>query len=625
MCGICGIAFIDDRSPEEGLLLRMNRKLVHRGPDDEGYFIAPGIGFGMRRLKVIDLETGGQPMFNENKDVCVVYNGEIYNFQELREELEKSGHLFHSKSDTEVLVHLYEEYGIGFVNKLNGMFAFALWDNKNKLLYLVRDQFGIKPLYYALLKDCIIFGSELKSLLEYKLDKELDNNSLAKYMMMEFVPSPACILKGVKKLPPAHLLKFHRGSVEVKNYWTLNLENKKVDIDFDDAKEELVDLLRDAVKIRLISDVPLGAFLSGGIDSSTVVFFMKETHNTKIKTFSISFDDPSFDESEYSNLVSSHLGTEHHDRRMSEKDLISAIPKVFSFLDEPIGDASIVPTYLLSAFARERVTVALSGDAGDELFAGYPTYFAHRIAEGYSRFVPALFHKNILKIANLLPVSFDNFSIDFKIKRFFNFSKQESLRRNIFWLGSFSEDELNELLLCPFDRKLLYDEQFGTFSRYSYVSDVVERLQVMDFFYYLQEDVLVKVDRASMACSLEVRIPYLDPRVVEFVWSLPFGMKMNKFRSKYILKRAMEKRLPERIINRPKKGFGIPVAKWFSTNLKELVLDTFNESVLKNDGILNSRYIHKLLNEHFNKKVDHRKKLWTLFVFQHWLKHYGKS
>lgn len=604
----------------------MNTTLRHRGPDDEGYYLSDGVGLAMRRLKIIDLETGNQPVFNENKNICVVYNGEIYNFLELKEGLIKKGHKFISKSDTEVIVHLYEDEGINFITKLNGMFAFALWDSREKLLFLVRDQFGIKPLYYSVLNEGIVFASELKAILKYPYFKsEIDMDSVCRYLIAEYVPSPYSIFKGVNKLKAGHFLKFHMGSYEVKQYWRLDLNMRNTEINLTTAVEKLRELLEDSVRIRFVSDVPLGAFLSGGIDSSSTVYFMRNLHREKIKTFSISFDDPSFDESRYSKMVSSYLGTEHYDKRMTDTDLIEAIPVVFAFLDEPLGDASIIPTYLLSKFAREKVTVVLSGDGGDELFAGYPTYYAHWFAETYSRFIPSFFHKNIINmLADSLPVSFDNFSIDFKLKRFFNFARLPALMRNIFWLGSFTDYDLKNLLSFPLSRTGFYEEQEKIFKDYNMLNNTVERMQVLDFFFYLQEDVLVKVDRASMACSLEVRIPFLDLRIVEFLWSLPMNFKLKIFDTKYLLKKTMTGLLPSEVLKRKKKGFGIPVAKWFAGEMKGMVLDIFNETQIKNDGIFNPKYIANLLDEHFKKKMDHRKKLWTLFVFQHWLKKYGK-
>ncbi len=626
MCGICGVCFSDNRSAEREILEAMNSTLRHRGPDDEGYYFSEGIGLAMRRLKIIDLETGGQPVFNEDRSVSVVYNGEIYNFMELRGELIRRGHRFNSRTDTEIIVHLYEEEGIDFISKLNGMFAFALWDKGKEVLYLVRDQFGIKPLYYSILKDGIIFASELKAILKYPgLKREIDMESLCRYLIAEYIPSPYSIFKGINKLKPGHFLRFHKGSVDLKQYWRLDLNRSETKIAFSSAIERFRELFKDSVKMRLVSDVPLGAFLSGGIDSASVTYFMKNVHGSGVKTFSISFDDPSFDESKYSKLVSAYLETEHHDKRMTEMDMIDTIPIVFDFLDEPLGDASIVPTYLLSKFTRENVTVALSGDGGDELFAGYPTYYAHRFAEGYSRIVPTFVHRSIIKpIADALPVSFDNFSIDFKIKRFLHFVKEPALQRNIFWLGSFTPDDLKNLLLFPFERMDFYEEQKRIFYEYNEIKDNVEKTQILDFFFYLQEDVLQKVDRASMACSLEVRIPFLDPRVVEFVWSLPLNFKLRGLSTKYLLKRAMDGCLPEAILRRKKKGFGIPVARWFAGRLKDMVMDTFNETRIRNEGLFNIKYITGLLNEHFQKRKDHRKKLWTLFVFQHWLKRYGK-
>jgi len=621
MCGICGICFIDERLPDSEGLRLMNNTLRHRGPDDEGYYISKGIGLGMRRLKIIDLEYGNQPIFNENKGICVVYNGEIYNFIEWRDWLKERGHRFVTKTDTEVIVHLYEEFGIDFVSKLNGMFAFALWDNTIRTLYLVRDQFGIKPLYYSFLNSGIIFGSEIKAILKYPgIKKEIDLDSLCRYLIAEYVPSPHSIYRGIYKLPPGSFLKFNSGSYEIQKYWSLKLKRNERTVSLQEAEDELRQLLNDSVRTRLISDVPLGAFLSGGIDSATVVYFMKKFHDRRVKTFSVSFDDPSFDESRYSRMVSGFLGTQHYERRMTEKDLLEAIPEIFNFVDEPVGDASIVPTYLLSKFTREYVTVALSGDGGDELFAGYPTYVAHKIADVYSRIIPSVIHRRLfLKIADALPVSFNDFSIDFKIKRFMHYAKHQPFQRGIFWMGSFDEDELKKLISFPLQRTDFYEEQKEIYELYNKEAIPTEIAQILDFTFYLQEDVLVKVDRASMACSLEVRIPFLDPRIVEYVWSLPPGLKLKNFTTKYLLKKTMEGLLPARVLKRKKKGFGIPVAKWFAGVMKEVVLDTFSESRLRKDGFFNPEYVMKLLDEHFKKKVDHRKKLWTLFAFQQWL------
>jgi len=625
MCGICGICFKDKRPVDLNIIRSMNNALLPRGPDDEGYYVSSGVGFGMRRLKVIDLETGNQPIINEDGSIIVVYNGEIYNFLELKNDLIKKGHIFHTRTDTEVLVHLYEEEGADFLKKLNGMFAFALWDAKKHSLLLARDQTGIKPLYYFINKDCLVFGSELKALLRCPfIDANIDPVSIKKYLIYEYVPSPASIFKNINKLPPAHFMLYRNGEPALKNYWALNLE-KRNKMQMPEAEERLRELIADSVRIRLVSDVPIGSFLSGGIDSSTISYFMARSHPDKIKTFSIVFDDPSFDESRYFRMISGGLGTDHHERVMTSKDLLNAIPAVFNFLDEPLGDASIVPTYLLSGFTKENVTVALSGDGGDELFAGYPTYIAHNIARYYKRFIPEILHKRvILPLVRAIPVSFDNISFDFKLKRFMEFALLPPHLRNVFWLGSFVPDEIRDLLQDDYTNWDFIEKQ-AIIPEMEHCPHETEKMQIADFHLYLPEDILTKVDRASMACSLEVRIPFLDPRIIEFVWSLPFSMKLRGLKTKYILKNAMSNLLPQTVIRRRKKGFGIPVAKWFSSELKEMLMDTFSESRLRNDGIFNRRYIQKLLSEHFSRRADHRKKLWTLFVFQNWMERWTRA
>ncbi len=601
--------------------------MIHRGPDDEGTFFDEHAGLGMRRLSIIDLVTGKQPIHNEGKRIWIILNGEIYNFQELRDALEKKGHNFYTKSDTEVLVHLYEDLGEGFLQKINGMFALAIWDRDKQRLFLARDRLGKKPLYYSILNDTLIFASEIKSLLQYPFFKrELDFDSLNMYLTFEFVPAPYAIFKGLKKLLPGHYLTFSKDGCQIKKYWDISFASLS-GVREDEIREELRERFKEAVKKRLISDVPLGVFLSGGIDSSSIVAMMRELSVGDIKTFNVGFEDKSFDESSYAQKVAKYFGTDHYEMTLHPNEMLKLIPEVANFLDEPLGDASIIPTYLLSRFTREHVTVALGGDGGDELFAGYPTYQAFKLADYYLK-IPKFLRKGLIEPAvNALPVSTANISLDFRAKRFILGLNYSPEIRNSIWLGSFTPQEKEELL-TPSVKGALKEDTFEIVKFYLKsvkTKEPLEKILYLDMKMYLQDDILVKVDRASMANSLEVRAPFLDYTFVNFVTSLPVNLKLNCFTMKYVLKKAMEQKLPPGIAQRKKKGFGIPVARWFKKELKNLVLDVFESSKIKREGYFNPQYIERLLKEHFEGKRDNRKLLWTLFIFELWREKYLKT
>ncbi|PWU23870.1 MAG: asparagine synthase (glutamine-hydrolyzing) [Candidatus Rokuibacteriota bacterium] len=619
MCGICGIIGPDPVDRES--LARMTRVLRHRGPDDEGFYVREygdgvAVGLGFRRLSIIDLDTGNQPIANEDGSVQLVFNGEIYNFRELRRELQARGHRFSTRADTEVIVHLYEDVGVRCVERLNGMFAFALWDESRRELILARDRFGKKPLYYAALGPSLFFGSETKALIEHpRCSPKLDFESLARYLALEYVPTPRSIFEGVKKLPAGHVLRWRDGTSSTQRYWDLAFDGRNERMSDDEYAAEFRSRFREAVRRRLISDVPLGAFLSGGIDSSSVVAMMAEASpRGAVNTFSIGFEEPSFDESEHGRRVAAHFGTEHHEQVFTAKTMPELLPTVVDFLDEPFGDASILPTYLLSRFTREFVTVALGGDGSDELLAGYPTFPAERVARLYP--VPAFLHERVVvTLADRVPVSTANFSPDFKLKRFLRGAGSPANVRHPVWLGSFTRDELGSLLVGSFSDP--YAE-----SRQAYVGaptrDRLERLIYVYARTYLQDDILVKVDRASMACSLEVRAPFLDVELVEFLASVPPRLKLRRFDTKYLLKQAMAEVLPSGIVDRPKKGFGIPIAEWFKTVLREPLYDELSPGRLDRQGLFEPNEVQRLLSEHMSGRRDHRKPLWTLYMFQLW-------
>jgi len=622
MCGILGIINLERGRPaDERAAREMAAAQAHRGPDDEGFYFNGPVALGMRRLAIIDLPGGHQPMANEDGSVWVVFNGEIYNFAELRAELLERGHQFRTHSDTEVLVHLYEEHGDDLVTRLNGMFAFALWDERRARLLAARDRMGEKPLYFTDTPGAFVFASELKSLLAHPgVGRRLNLRALRKYLSYEFVPSPHSMIEGVRKLRPAHRLIWERGGWREERYWGLSYEGERLRLGAEEAAEEVRGRLREAVRLRLVADVPLGVLLSGGIDSSAVAALACEEAGGRVRTFSIAFAEPSFDESHYARAVAARLGTEHHEQRFTERDMLAVVPEIPRLLDEPLGDGSLIPTFLLSRETRRHVTVALGGDGGDELFAGYPTYVAHRLA-GYYRGLPGLLRRGLIEPAVArLPVSTENLSFDFRAKRFIRGAGLPAGTRHAVWMGSYDAAEQSRLLApevlaaCPdeevFDEVRAYDGLNG--------ADAVEPMMRLDATHYLPECVLFKVDRASMAASLEVRAPFLDHTLVEFLTRLPVGLKLRGLTTKYVLKRAMRGRLPREVTDRPKKGFGMPVAKWVKGELRPLVRETFSPERLRRRGLFNPDYVSRLLDEHEGGRADHRKLIWTLLMFELW-------
>jgi len=551
MCGIAGWANLDPRTPPRDggaeLLRAMCDRMHHRGPDSEGYLVDDGVALGMRRLAIIDLLTGDQPTFNSDRSVAVVLNGEIYNYREVRADLEKRGHHFRTESDTEVLPHLYDEYGRDMVQHLNGMFAFALWDEKRKRLFIARDRFGEKPLYWGVFDRTLLFASEPKVLLAHPAVKpDLNRNALRQYLSFDYVPAPLSIYEGISKLPAAHTLTLEDGEITVARYWRLSYQTKQPVPSVDEAADQLRDLLADAVKMRLVSDVPLGILLSGGIDSSVVAALAVRASTETVKTFSIGFAEASFDESHHARAVAKFLGTDHHEERFSATLAANLVGDIGAWMDEPISDPSLVPTYLLSRFTRKHVTVALGGDGGDEIFAGYPMYFGHYMARAYLA-VPEFLRRGLVEpVVNLLPVKTKNLSFDYRARRFIEAAHYDEVARHHVLFGSFSPHDQN-LLLTDEVRQSSDADIYADARRLFAECDsrnIIERMQSLDTQFYLAEDILTKVDRASMAVSLEVRAPYLDPRVAEFAASLPPRYKLHGYTSKYILKKAAKGLVP---------------------------------------------------------------------------------
>ncbi|MHB1560549.1 MAG: asparagine synthase (glutamine-hydrolyzing) [Isosphaeraceae bacterium] len=618
MCGIAGFINGTGSPADREVAARMTATLGHRGPDGAGLHIDGPVALGHRRLSIIDVDGGAQPMANEDGTVWVTYNGELYNELDLRRELEAKGHRYRTASDTESLVHLYEEDGPEFVRRLNGMFALAIWDARRRRLVLARDRMGQKPLYYGELPGGgLVFGSEPKALLAHPdVPRELDRAGLARYLFYEYLPAPYTIWRGMKKLPSAHVLVWEAGASRTARYWEPPAANPS-ERDFEAASERFWDAFRASVARHRRSDVPLGVFLSGGVDSSSVAAALCEVEPPgRVRTFSIGFEDPSFDESQHARAVAEHLGTDHRERTFSIATAYELLPEVAGWLDEPFGDASILPTHLLSRFAREEVTVVLGGDGADELLAGYPTFAAERAA-GVFRRLPRPARAMAGVAVGLLPVDHRNFSLDFKLKQFLRGAGEPLPLAHQRWLGSFSGAEI-DALLAEGDPVGVEAEHLRRASAVAGPADDLTRSLLLYQDTYLPEDILTKVDRASMACGLEVRAPFLDADLVDWIETLPPSFKLVGNRTKRLLKHAAARRLPASILRRPKKGFGIPVGRWLRGPLGPMVDDLLGRARLERQGIFRPEPVARLVDEHRAGLRDHRKPLWTLLMFQLW-------
>ena len=623
MCGIAGFVNGGGEPADRAILARMTASLAHRGPDGSGLYLDGPVGLGHRRLSIIDVAGGAQPLANEDETVWVSYNGELYNELSLRETLRARGHVYRTHSDTESLVHLYEEQGLNFVRAVNGMFALAVWDARRRRLVLARDRMGQKPLYYAETPGGgLVFGSEPKALLLHPdIRRALDPQGLVRYLFYEYLPAPYSIWQGLRKLPQAHQLVWENGRTTISRYWEPPLPESGADMPFEAAAERFWDDLRGAVARHRRSDVPLGVFLSGGVDSSSVAAALTEIEPARsVRTFSIGFEDPSFDESAHARAVARHLGTEHHERIFSAEHVLELLPEVAAWLDEPFGDASVLPTHLLSRFARSEVTVALGGDGADELLAGYPTFQAERAARVFRR-LPRRARWLAGAAVGRLPVDHGNFSLDFRLKQFVRGAAELPPLAHQRWLGSFSGPELARLLVDP----SVLDVELEHVHRADALAPGADPLTRTLWLYqdtYLPEDILTKVDRASMACGLEVRAPMLDAELVDSVERLPAEFKYARGQTKRLLKRAASGRLPASILERPKKGFGIPVARWLRGPLAPLVERLLNADRLVRQGLFRPEEVARRIGEHSAGTRDHRKPLWTLLMFQLWYDHW---
>lgn len=628
MCGICG--FYSEPNPE--LLKKMCHALRHRGPDDEGYYSDQWVSLGMKRLSIIDLVTGHQPISNEDNSKWVVFNGEIYNYPELRVLLEKKGHRLKTRCDTEVIVHLYEEFSLDFVKFLRGMFSIALWDKTNSKLILARDRVGKKPLYYLAKNGKLFFSSEMKSLFHCPdFSRDLEPAAIPLYLSYLYIPAPYSIFKDVKKLPPAHLLVYTKNQVQEKKYWELN--TKRIS---HSSKSDLVQQVREkveeSVKIRLISDVPLGAFLSGGIDSSAIVGFMAKHSSRPVKTFTVNFNiqDHKYSETEFARKVASYFGTEHHETTI-EYNVIDLLPKVLWHFDEPFGNSTSVLAYLLSGFTKNHVTVALSGTGGDEAFLGYPRYWGIALSESYRKIPLFIRAGAIQRLVKLLPESTDgNRHQDrfFKrIKRFVKGAELKSDQRYLSWLTYFDYDFQKNLLSPKITSDVEYTPSYlKLFKELDALSDnPLDKAFLLDIKTFLPFNQLEYMDKMSMAKSLEARCPFCDHELLELSANLPTELKLRRTNGKYILKKACEGILPKEIIFRKKVGFDAPVGLWFKRELKEFVEKCFSPACLRETQLFNPEAVQGLLKSHFSNRSDLSVHLWMILVLEIWYRMYIKN
>jgi asparagine synthase (glutamine-hydrolysing) len=618
MCGIAGMITNPGASVEADAIHRMCEALMHRGPDDEGIFVKDNVGLGMRRLSIIDLAGGQQPVFNEDRSIWIVFNGEIYNFPELREELEGRGHRFATHSDTEVIVHLYEEHGADCVQKLRGMFAFALYDERRRRLTIARDRLGKKPLHYAHVNGRLLFGSEIKAILAVAPAlAEINSPALVQYLYFGYVPDPRTAFLPIHKLPPGHLLEFENGVVRVRQYWDLPRYGSRRAVNESEVLEELEQCLADSVRMRLISDVPLGALLSGGTDSSTVVALMARASSLPIKTFSVGFSHADFDEAPYARIVAQKFGTEHHELTL-EPNVVEAVEALTSSLEEPFADSSMLPTYFISCLARKHVTVTLSGDGGDEIFAGYERYRIHLRDRSFD-WIPAWAGRCYReRIHSSLPKGIRGRNLAYSISLPWRDRYLEGVSLRTFQreMSLFSDDFLRSAKEDPFEPflKLLDDAP---------ASDPLSRVLYLDTKTYLPGDILTKIDRMSMATSLEGRIPMLDHVFVELVTSLPAEWKMRDRTQKYILRKLAERvGVPAEVLNRPKQGFALPLVHWMRHELKEMILTILLEPRTLQRGYFNPRGVCRLLDDHFVRGRDQSARIWRLLMLELWQRNF---
>lgn len=623
MCGIAGVLRFDGGPVDAGLVKAMTDSLAHRGPDGEGYHVAGAVGLGHRRLAIIDLSSAGhQPMTNEDGSVWITFNGEIYNFHEVRKTLEPLGHRFRSRTDTEVVIHAYEEWGVDCVHRFNGMFAFALWDQSSRQLWLVRDRLGVKPLFYAHLPHCLLFGSEIKAILaEPAVDRALDHEALNYYLSLNYTPAPHTLFQRVRQVLPGHfLLTDVSGRLQDVEYWDL-IYREDGTSDERGCVEQFATLLEDSVRLRLVSDVPFGAFLSGGVDSSSVAYWMSRNLRLPVKTFSIGFQEPSYDELGYARLAARAIGADHRERIVTA-DAAMVLPELVRHAEEPTADSSMVAVYYLAREARKDVSMVLSGDGADEILAGYETYQAATVHRWYRALPSWLRHRVIARLVEALPVSDRKVSWDFKLRRFVAAGDLAPEDAHASWRMIF-DGEVRQRLLAPIGDRPgtkadILDVYRSVFAR-SGARHPLNRMLYVDTRFYLPNDMLVKVDRMTMAHGLEAREPYLDYRLVEFVASVPPRLKLRYlWHKKYLLKQCMAGRLPPEIVWRKKQGFNVPNVRWIKGGLKSFITDCLTTTRVRETGILDPKPVEDLLSDHFAERSDNSHQIWCLLTLVLW-------
>src|SRR5213593_873463 len=622
MCGIVGIVRNDAAPIDRDLLARMNEAIRHRGPDDDGFYFNDGVGLAMRRLSIIDLKGGQQPIHNHDRTAWIVYNGEIYNYLELRKRLEELGHEFYTDSDTEAIIHAYDQFGTDCPKYLRGMFAFAIWDERNKSLFLARDRVGKKPLLYAQVNGQLIFASEFSALqLHPDVSRDVDFEALHYYLSFICVPAPLTAYRSIRKLEPGHWLLWKNGETKIERYWQLDF-SKKSNLSEQDAGERAVELLREAVRIRLMSEVPLGAFLSGGIDSSAVVALMAQESSERVKTFSIGFDEQDFSELHHARRVAERVGADHHEF-IVRPNAMEILPTLVEHYGEPFADSSAIPSYYVSRETRHYVTVALNGDGGDECFAGYERYAAMNLAKRYTA-VPAVIREGV--IGNVLrTIPAERPTMLRRAKRFAAAASLTPIERYLRWVSSFTEEaKLN-----------LYSESFRHetngwhsanilkpwFSRAN-GAGIVDATLLTDTMTYLPNDLLVKMDIASMAVSLEARSPFLDHHLMEFAAGLPEKFKLRRLTTKYLLKRVLKKLVPEENLTRSKMGFGVPIGHWFRGTMQPFLRQTILSEKALGRGLFKPEAVRAIIDQHVAHKQDHSHRLWSLLMLELWFERF---
>lgn len=625
MCGITGFVVNGGSRPERGVLEAMNGAIFHRGPDEDGFFVDDHAALAMRRLAIIDLAGGQQPIWNSDRTKCIFFNGEIYNYQELRKGLEARGHQLHTNSDTEAIVYLYDEFDFDCLQHLRGMFAIAIWDTVERTLFLARDRVGKKPLLYSHQPNGdLIFGSEFQAVLKHpSVSREVDPEAIDAYLSFSCVPAPLTAFKSIRKLEPGHWLKWKDGAIETRRYWLPDF-SKKIKISEEEAIEETTRILRESTRLRMISEVPLGAFLSGGVDSSVVVALMAQESSNPVKTFSIGFEEEDFSELKWARMVADHVGAEYNEF-IVKPNALEILPTLVEHYGEPYADSSAIPTYYVSKETRQHVTVALNGDGGDESFAGYERYAAMRLAEKYHR-IPAALRKPLVEVpASLIPTSELKRSRARDLKRFLSAASLPKVERYFRWNSAFDRDAKAALYSTDFQHQV--DEADASeFLRKWFAaangSGIIDTTMLVDQMTYLPNDLLVKVDIASMANSLEARSPFLDHNVIEFAASLPESMKVTGVETKSFLKKVASRLVPNEAIYRRKMGFGVPVGNWFRGEMKEFVRGVLLSEVSLKRGIVKPEMLRKYVDEHTSGERDHAFRIWALLMLELWFQRF---